>query len=144
MRDELEEQVSRLMEEAERPMRVEEIIPHLSPVMPSANDVAEILAAMLRKDEVERDGSFYARSKESRVDEVFQGTSPTHREAARIVVDLIRQMDERTGRGAPYSALLKAAAKRGVDQERVFDIVTRLKHKGEAYMPEGNTLRMAK
>lgn len=142
MRDDVEEQVRRLLEEAERPMTVEEILPHLSPVMPTPNDVAAVLDDLQRAGRAEREGSYYAMPTPVPVEALFD--TPALREAARVVVELIRELDARTGEGAPYAALVRAAKARGVPPDRVLDVVTRLKHKGEAYEPKGSALRLSK
>lgn len=144
MRSELEAQIVRLLEEAERPMRVEEILPHLHPVMPTPNDVADVLGDLMQRGEAERDGSFFSRLTPVPVDHLFGRSAPVHRDAAEIVVALIRELDSATGEGAPYPALFQAAARKGVPRERVIDIVTRLKHAGEAFSPRSDALRLAK
>lgn len=143
MRDELERQVARLLKEVERPMSVEEIVPHLSPVMPTPNDVADVLEEFRRRGEIRREGSYYRRPANVPVEHVFARASPEHREMARTVVALLRDLDSE-GEGTPLPALVQAAAKRGVPQEKVVDILTRLKQSGEVYSPKANRYRLLK
>lgn len=142
MREELERQVARLLEEAERPMRVEEILPHLHPIMPSPNDIADVLQGLAHEKRVEREGSYFARATPVPVDALF--VSPASRDAARVILDVIRELDERSGDGARFPVVVKAAQKRGVPPDRTLDIVTVLRNAGEAYSVGGDRLRLAK
>ena len=144
-RRELERQVERLLEEAEKPMTVEEMIPHLNPIMPGPNDVADVLEALRAKKRapVEREGSYYRKPTPVPVTELFAATSETHRDAAEQVVDIIREMD-REGDGAPLKRLVRVAGERGVPQDRVLDIVARLKLAGEVYQAVGDRLHLTK
>jgi hypothetical protein len=142
MREELERQVARLLEEAERPMRVEEILPHLDPIMPSPNDIADVLHDLAGEKRVEREGSFYGKATPVPIDHLF--VSKANRAAAVVVVDVIRELDAASGSGARYPVVVRAAQKRGVPAERVLDVVTVLKNAGEAYSVGGDRLRLAK
>lgn len=142
MREELERQVARLLEEAERPMRVEEILPHLDPIMPSPNDIAEVLHDLAEEKRLDRDGSFFGKATPVPIEQLF--SSQANRQAAGVVVELIREMDARSGEGARFPVLLKSAQKRGIPADRVFDVVTVLKNAGEAYSVGGDRLRLAK
>ena len=123
-------------------MRVEEILPHLDPIMPSPNDIADVLQELSTEEKVARDGSYFAKATPVPVDALFQ--SKTTREAAHVVVEIIRALDERTGDGARFPVVVKAAQKRGVPPDRVLDVVTVLKNAGEAYSVGGDRLRLAK
>lgn len=142
MREELERQVARLLEEAERPMRVEEIVPHLDPVMPSPNDVAEVLQEMASHHEVEREGSFFAKSTPVPVDQLF--TTAWQREVAERLVGIIRAMDAASGEGASTAAILREAKREGLPPDRVLDVLTVLRTSGEVYSVGGDRMRLAK
>lgn len=142
MREELERQVARLLEEAERPMRVEEILPHLDPIMPSPNDIADVLHGLAEDKRAEREGSFFGRATPVPIDHLFR--SKTNRAVAEAVVTIIRQLDEASGEGAAFPRVVRAAEKRGIPRDRVLDVVTVLKNAGEAYSVGGDRLRLAK
>jgi hypothetical protein len=143
MRDELERQVERLLEEAERPMRVEEILPHLDPVMPTPNDVAHILETLASEKRVDREGSFFGKATPVPVESLFKGEA--EREAARAVVEIIRELDAGSeGEGARFPYVMLAAKRRGIPSGRVLDVVTILRNAGEAYSVGGDRLRLAK
>lgn len=137
MRRAVERQLARLLEEAEKPMRVEEMLPFIDPVMPTLNDLTDVLAGM----RVEREGSFYRRSTPVPTAALFAGAA---RQDADVVVELIRGIDKRTGNGASYPSLVRAAKERGIERDRVLDIVARLKQAGEAYTLPDDRLRLAK
>lgn len=144
MRRDLERQLQRLLEEAEKPMTIEEMIPHLDPIMPGPNDVADVLDELRRARggvaALEREGSYWRRPAAVPVEHLFaQGV----RDAAGTVVELLREMDQ-DGEGTPYARLVQRAKEKGVPAERVFDIVTRLKHAGEVYEARGSRLRLTK
>ena len=138
MREELERQVARLLEEAERPMRVEEILPHLGPVMPTPNDVADVLQELTQKHEVEREGSFFARPTPVPIDHLFR--SPPQREVAQALVEILRGADE----GLTLRALLDAARERGVSKARALDVLAVLRNAGEVYSGGRDTLLLSK
>ena len=144
-RRELERQLERLLEEAEKPMTVEEMIPHLNPIMPGPNDVADVLEQLRakRRNRVEREGSYYRKPTPVPVPELFAATSESHRDAAELVVELIREMD-REGDGAPLKRLVRDARQQGVPQDKVLDIVARLKLAGEVYQAVGDRLHLTK
>lgn len=142
MREELERQVARLLEEAERPMRVEEILPYLDPIMPSPNDIADVLQELAQEKHVEREGSYFAKATPVPVESLF--ASRTSRNAANVVIEVIRELDERSGNGARFPVVVKAAQKRGVPPDRTLDVVTVLRNAGEAYSVGGDRLRLAK
>lgn len=142
MREELERQVARLLEEAERPMRVEEIVPHLDPVMPSPNDVAEVLQEMATHHEVEREGSFFAKPTPVPIDHLFR--LPEQRANAHAIVELIRDLDGASGEGARTPAVVKAAAGKGVSAEAALHALTILRNAGEVYSVGGDRVRLAK
>ena len=142
MREELEKQVARLLEEAERPMRVEEILPHLDPVMPTPNDVADVLQDLASKQEVEREGSFFARPTPVPIEHLFQ--SPAQRKVAESLVEIIRELDSASGEGASTPALVKAATRKGHASEIVLDVLTVLRNAGEVYSVGRDRVRLAK
>lgn len=142
-RRELERQLERLLEEAEKPMTIEEMIPHLDPIMPGPNDVADVLENLRggpASAPVEREGSYWRKPSRVPVDHMF---GPAIRDAAGTIVDLLREMDPE-GEGTPYPRLVQEARARGVPPDRVLDIVTRLKHAGEVYEAMGSRLRLTK
>ncbi|HUR68276.1 MAG TPA: hypothetical protein VM370_03450 [Candidatus Thermoplasmatota archaeon] len=142
IREDLERQVARLLEEAEKPMRVEEILPHLDAVMPDPNDVADVLQDLTAKKAVEREGSFYHRSTPVPIEHLFPLTA--HREAAHVIVEIIRDLDARNGDGARFPVVMKIAEKRGIPADRVLDVVAVLRNAGEAYSVGGDRIRLAK
>lgn len=143
MKDELERQVARLLEEAEKPMRVEEIIPHLDPIRPSPNDVAEVLTDLAQKRDVTRDGSFFRKPTPVPVDALFH--VPAHKKAADVVLAIIRELDEANDEdGARFPEVLKVATDRGVPSDLVLDVVTVLRNAGEIYSVSGDKIRLAK
>jgi hypothetical protein len=142
MREELERQVERLLEEAERPMRVEEILPHLHPIMPSPNDIADVLQQLADGKKLEREGSFFGKATPIPVDDLF--TSSASRQAAQAIIQIIRELDEKTGAGARFPVVVKTAQKRGIPPDRTLDVVTILRNAGEAYSVGGDRLRLAK
>lgn len=144
-RKELERQLERLLEEAERPMTVEEMIPHLTPIMPGPNDVADALETMRSKAHgaVEREGSYYRKPTPVPVPSIFAATSPATRDAAALVVNILRDLD-REGDGAPLKALMRAADRQGVPPDRTLDILARLKLAGEVYQAVGDRLHLTK
>lgn len=141
MRKQLEDQVARVLEEAERPMTAEEILPHLDPVSPTPNDVADVLAGLSDRRAVERDGSYFRRATPIPLASLFP--EPMRDDAAKVIA-LMRTLDAKTGEGARYAVLVKLAQDRGLSADRVLDIVTRLKHRGEAYSVGGDRLRLSK
>lgn len=143
MERDLEEQIARLFDEAEKPMRAEEILPHLHPVMPSANDIADVLGRLADKGRLRRDGSYFARERPPPLEMLFSNVSPAQREAAETIVDIIRTLDERSGEGASLRAVVSAAQKRGIPRDRVLDVLTMLRESGEAYSVGGDRLRLA-
>lgn len=138
MKDDLEEQVARLLEEAERPMRVEEILPHLGPLMPSPNDVADVLQHLAAEKKVEREGSFFHKATPVPLEKLFPG--PAARADAAILVAILRETSE----GLSLVQLLTQAARRGVPRERALDALTVLRTAGEAFSAGGDKLRIAK
>lgn len=60
-----------------------------------------------------------------------------------LVVGLLREMD-REGEGTPFPRLVQKAKARGVEPDRVIDIVARLKLAGEVYSAPGDRLRLTK
>lgn len=142
MREELERQVARLLEEAERPMRVEEILPHLDPVMPTPNDVADVLQELASKEEVEREGSFFAKPTPVPIEHLFR--SPTQRKVAESLVEIIRDLDETSGEGASTPALVRLAKKKGLAADAVLDVLTVLRNAGEVYSVGRDRVRLAK
>ena len=145
IREQLEQQVARLLEEAEKPMRAEEILPHLDPLLPTPNDIADVLQKLAADKSVKREGSFYAKPAAVPVEHVFQGAPPGAIDEARAVVETLRALDEESGgEGASFAAIVRAAGKRGVPRDRVLDIVTRLKQTGEVFSFRKDRLRLAK
>lgn len=144
IRSELERQLEVLLGEAEKPMTIEEMLPHLDPVMPTPNDLADVLGELARKSDVRRDGSYYARPTPVPIDHLFQGASRERRDMARTIVELIRALDEETGEGASLKSLLSAAKERGIPRDVVLDIVSRLEINGEAYSPRKDSVRLTK
>lgn len=142
VRRQIERQLDRLLEEAERPMTIEEMIPHLDPVLPGPNDLADVLEAMRQraKDAVEREGSYWRKATPVPLGSIFPAQSTPN---AEVVVDLLRELDAE-GDGAPYPTLVARARERGVPPDRVLDVVTRLKHAGEVYEASGRRLRLTK
>lgn len=141
VREQLERQVARLLEEAERPMRVEEILPHLDPVVPTPNDVADVLLKLTEAHAVEREGSFYGRPTPVPVEALFAESPPATKHAADVVVQILR---EGGVEGVPYADVVRSAGRHGLAPDRVLDIVTRLKQTGEAFVVFGDRLRLAK
>lgn len=142
-RKELGRQLERLLEEAEKPMTIEEMIPHLDPIMPGPNDVADILEELRGRRAgaaLEREGSYWRKAAPVPVEHLF---AKGIRDEADTVVGLLREMDH-DGEGTPYARLVQLAKEKGVPPERVFDIVTRLKHAGEVYEAHGSRLRLTK
>lgn len=143
MEEELARQVARLLEEAERPMRVEEILPHLDPIVPSPNDVADTLSRLASKKEVSREGSFFSKPTPVPIDTLFRTTA--QRDAARVVVDLVRALDaDSAGDGAQERAVLKAAGARGISVSRAIDAMAVLRNAGEVYSVGSDRVRLAK
>lgn len=142
MREELERQVARLLEEAERPMRVEEILPHLDPIMPSPNDIADVLQGFAAEKKAHRDGSFFGKATPVPIDHLF--SSRANRAAAEAIVGIIRELDGAAGDGARFPHVVRVAQTRGIPADRVLDVVTVLKNAGEAYSVGGDRLRLAK
>ena len=142
VREELERQVARLLEEAERPMRVEEILPHLDPIMPTPNDIADVLAALASEQQVEREGSYFRKPTPVPVERLF--LTPIMRDAAMRIVDIIRELDEKSGEGARFPAVVKVAQERGIPPDRTLDVVAILRNAGEAYSVGSDRLRLAK
>lgn len=143
-RRELGRQLGRLLEEAERPMTIEEMIPHLHPIMPGPNDVADVLEEMRGKDpRMEREGSYWRKPTPVPVEGIFPEAGPGHREAAEAVVEVLRELDVE-GEGAPLRKVLDAAGSRGVPRDRALDIVARLKLAGEVYQAVGDRLHLTK
>lgn len=141
IRKAIEDDVTHVLEEAERPMSAEEILPHLHPIMPSANDIADALASLSARGDVEREGSYYRRHAVVPIDTLF---APPLREQATQIVELIRALDRKSGHGARLGVVLKAAEGRGVPSDRTLDIIARLRIEGEAYSVGGDRLRLAK
>lgn len=144
IRAELERQLETLLGEAEKPMTIEEIVPHLHPVMPTANDIADILADLVGKSDVRRDGSYYARPTPVPIDQLFRDAGARRRNAARTIVELIRALDDESGEGASLSALLQATSQRGISREDVLDVLSTLRVGGEAYSPRKDSVRLTK
>lgn len=142
MSEDLERQLARLLEEAERPMSVEEIFPHVHPVTPSLNDIADSLARLATEGTVEREGSYFFRSTPVPIDKLF-ATAP-QRETARAIVEIIRELDAKTGEGARLPAVLRVAKIKGFDVDRVLDVMAVLRNAGEAYSVGGDRMRLAK
>lgn len=142
IKEDLERQVARLLEEAERPMRVEEILPHLDPVMPTPNDVAEVLQELTDEKRIEREGSYFHRSTPLPLERLF-GT-PEQRADAQVLVDVIRELSAREERGAGLRRVLRLAQERGVPRDRALDVLAVLRNAGEAYSAGGDRLRLAK
>lgn len=142
MKEDLERQVARLLEEAERPMRVEEIVPHLDPVMPSPNDVADVLQDLAARHEVEREGSFFAKHTPVPIERLFH--TEARRDAGRKIVEIVRELDERSGEGAPTPAVVRLAKERGLDTDAALDALTILRNAGEVFSVGGDRVRLAK
>lgn len=143
-RRELARQLERLLEEAERPMTIEEMIPHLHPIMPGPNDVADVLGEMRERDaRLEREGSYWRKPTPVPVKDIFPEAGPAHRDAAEVVVEALRELDVE-GEGAPLRKLLQTAKTRGVPQDRALDIVARLKLAGEVWQAVGDRLHLTK
>lgn len=143
MRDELERQVARLLEEAERPMRVEEILPHLDPVMPSPNDVAEVLHDLAEKEDVQREGSFFHKQTPIPLDSLFHVAA--QKKAAEVVIAIIRELDTANDEdGASFPEVVKVATERGISAGLVLDVVAVLRNAGEVYSVGGDRVRVAK
>lgn len=142
IREQLERQVARLLEEAERPMRVEEILPHLDPVMPTPNDVAAVLHDLASKREVERDGSFFTKPTPIPLGRLFG--SDAQREVAARLIGIIREMDAAGGEGAGTAAILRKAKREGIPADRALDVLTILRNSGEVYSVGGDRMRLAK
>lgn len=123
-------------------MRVEEILPHLGPVMPTPNDIAEVLERLAQRHAVERDGSYFARVTPVPIDTLF--ASEPQREAARAIVEIVREIDEKTGEGARMPLIVRAAKERGFDNERVLDVMAILRNAGEVYSVGSDRVRIAK
>lgn len=141
IRETLEQQVARLLEEAERPMTVEEILPHLDPVFPTTNDVADVLHKLAAEHEVEREGSLFAKATPVPLDVIFPGVPAATRAAAEVIVEILRKGG---AEGVAYPVVVRTARKAGIAPDRVLDIVTRLKKHGEAFTLAGDRLRLAK
>ena len=126
-------------------MTIEEMIPHLDPIMPGPNDVADVLEGLRARPKggVEREGSYYRKPTPVPVERVFQGASAEHLDAVQLVVGLLREMDNE-GEGTPFPRLVQTAKARGVAPDRVIDIVARLKLAGEVYSASGDRLRLTK
>lgn len=143
MHRELEQQIERLLAEAERAMRAEEILPHLDPVMPNVNDIADALQQLTYHGRVARDGSFFSKPTPVPVDSLF--TTDALRNAARTIVEIIRELDaDANGEGARLPQVIGAAKEHGIPQPRALDVVAVLRNAGEAYSVGGDRLRLAK
>lgn len=143
MHHELERQIERLLEEAEQPMRAEEVLPHLDPVMPSLNDIADALHQLAYNGRVARDGSFFHKATPVPVDSLF--TTDSLRDAARTIVEIIRELDvDANGEGVTLPQVLGAAKEHGIPQPRALDVVAVLRNAGEAYSVGGDRLRLVK
>lgn len=143
MREELERQVARLLKEAEKPMRVEEILPHLDPILPSPNDVAEVLSELAHQPDVTRSGSMFKKRTPVPLDRLFHASA--QRRAADVILAIIRELDEKHGGdGARFPEVLQVATHRGIPSDVVLDVVTVLRNAGEAYSVGGDRIRLAK
>lgn len=141
VRKELERQLERLLEEAERPMTVEEIVPHLDPIQPDPNDVADVLEEMRRTREasLEREGSYWRLPTPVPVESIFPAT--VH-DAARTVVELLRELQGEEG--ASIAAIVRKAGEKGIPRDTAIDVLTRLKMAGEAVEVARGRLSLAK
>lgn len=122
-------------------MTVEEIVPHLDPILPDPNDVADVLEEMRRAREaaLEREGSYWRLPTPVPVESMFP--PPVH-DDARLVVDLLRELDGDEGAG--IADVVRKAGERGVARDTAIDVLTRLKMAGEAVEVARGRLSLAK
>ena len=124
-------------------MRAEEILPHLDPVSPTLNDIADALNHMAYGGQLARDGSYFSKPTPVPVDTLF--TTDSLRTAARTIVEIIRELDaDANGEGARLPQVIGAAREHGIPQPRALDVVAVLRNAGEAYSVGGDRLRLVK
>ncbi len=70
------------------------------------------------------------------IDRFRGGISASQRSYIRIVKDIINSMEEKFGKVIPIAEIIKAAKEKEVDEERVSDLIQKLKRSGDLFMPK--------
>lgn len=69
------------------------------------------------------------------IDLALTGTSKTQRDRIVAMKRIIEELEDSFGNGVPQEEILEAAEKRGIEKERVEEILHKLKEMGEVYSP---------
>ena len=70
------------------------------------------------------------------IDRFRGGVSASQRSYIKIVKDIITEMESKFGKVIPVAEIIKAAKEKDVDEDKVTDLVQKLKRSGDLFMPK--------
>ena len=70
------------------------------------------------------------------IDRFRGGVSASQRSYIRIVKDIINEMETKFGKVIPVTEIIKAAKEKDVDEDKVTDLIQKLKRSGDLFMPK--------
>jgi len=78
------------------------------------------------------------------IDYAFTGTSATQRDRIALIKKIIEVLENEHEVGAPEEEVIKMAEEKGISREKVEEIISKLKEKGEIYSPRYGYYRIVK
>jgi len=78
------------------------------------------------------------------IDYAFTGTSATQRDRIALIKKIIETLENEHEKGAPEEEIIKMAEEKGISREKVEEILSKLKQRGEIYSPRYGYYRVVK
>ena len=78
------------------------------------------------------------------IDYAFTGTSATQRDRIALIKKIIEALENEHEKGAPEEEIIRMAEEKGISREKVEEILSKLKQRGEIYSPRYGYYRVVK
>jgi len=78
------------------------------------------------------------------IDYAFTGTSATQRDRIALIKKIIETLENEHEKGAPEEEIIRMAEEKGISREKVEEILSKLKQRGEIYSPRYGYYRVVK
>lgn len=78
------------------------------------------------------------------VDYVFSGVPKTQRDRIAIILDIVRNLQNLTDKGAPEDEILERAEARGIDRVKAREILMKLRERGEVFTPKSGHYKLVR
>lgn len=75
------------------------------------------------------------------IDRISTGITTTERNRIVTVKEIIKELEEKFNKDVPIAEIERRAAEKGVDEEKVSEILEKLKRSGDIFMPKPDTVR---